>query len=256
MREIIFLSLIQSITEFLPVSSSGHLILAQKIFDMPDSIWLTMMLHLGTLIAVISYFYKDIFQMAKAVFSFKKSPLFFKLCVATLPMLIMGFFCHSFIHSFHQPTIIAGMLIGFGILLWISDKYSSKEKSLSQLTYKEAFLIGLAQILALIPGTSRLGITITCARYLGFNRSDSAKFSMLLSIPVILAGAVYLLWQRGGLLLQETLPTSHILCILLLTSLLGWIFVWFLMTWVKKVSFAIFAIYRIILGLLIFYVFL
>ena len=240
MREVIFLSLIQSITEFLPVSSSGHLILAQKIFDMPDSICLTMMLHLGTLIAVVSYFYKDIFKMAKAVFSFKKSPLFWQLCIATLPMLIVGFFCHRFVHLFHQPTIIASMLIGFGILLWAADKYSPAQKNLSQLTYKGAFFIGLAQIFALIPGTSRLGITITCARYLGFNRADSARFSMLLSIPVILAGATYLLWQRGGLLLQETLPTSQILCILLLTSLLGWIFVWFLMTWVKKVSLCIF----------------
>lgn len=256
MLEILLLSLIQSLTEFLPISSSGHLILTQQLLHSDHGLLLDVMLHLGTLIAVVSYFYKDIWHIMTDLF-YKKGAcrLFWQLCFATLPALLIGFLLHDHVESvLHHAWIIATTLIVFGILLWRVDATCPSKKSLAQLTYKEAFYIGLAQSIALIPGTSRSGITITCARYCGLNRIDSAKFSMLLSIPVIFFGAVYMLWKDGSDLSASTLSLSSVLLAVCSAGIFGWLVVCFLMNWVKRVSFALFAVYRIVLGTIIFYI--
>ena len=256
MLEILLLSLIQSLTEFLPISSSGHLILTQRLLHTNNGLLLDILLHFGTLMAVVFYFYQDIWTMTKDVFTKKMNcPLFWKLCIASAPALIIGFLLHAHIESLlHHAWIIATTLIVFGIVLWLVDKYAPRSKKLSQMTYSQALYIGLAQSIALIPGTSRSGITITCARCFGFNRTDSAKFSMLLSIPVIFLGALYTLWKARAMINTAGLPLSSVLLAVFSAGVFGWLVVCFLMNWVKRVSFALFAVYRIVLGLFIFYI--
>jgi len=258
MFEILILSFIQSMTEFLPVSSSGHLILADCFGLSNQTLTTDIALHAGTLIGVMAYFYKDIVQLLTGIWH--KGPtrtLFIHLCVATIPVVIVGFFAKSIIETtLRSPFVVAFSAIFFGILLWAVDKYAQKNKTLGGLTITGAFLIGVAQVLALIPGTSRSGITITCARALHINRTEAARFSMLLSIPTIGLGALYILGQN--ILNHTTAQLLNLnLCLgIALSAVFGLFAVWFLMKWVKTASFAIFAIYRIGLGLFLIYYFL
>lgn len=258
MFEMFLLSVIQSMTEFLPVSSSGHLILADSFGFSNQTLATDVALHAGTLIGVMAYFYKDILRLLTGIW--KKGPtrtLFIHLCVATIPVVIAGFFGRTIIETtLRSPFVVAFTAIFFGILLWAVDKYAPKNKTLSGLTTKGAFYIGLAQVLALIPGTSRSGITITCARALHINRTEAARFSMLLSIPTIGLGALYIIGQS---ILNHTatqLLNLNLLVGVILSAVFGLFAVWFLMRWVKTASFAIFAVYRVALGLFLIYYFL
>lgn len=252
MGTILLLSFIQSMTEFLPVSSSGHLVLAQAFNFSNQSLLVDVALHVGTLLAVLGYFYTDVIALIKGLFI--KGParnLCGKLIIATLPIIVIGFALANLIESvFRSPFIIAFTAIFYGILLWASDRYSPKTKTLDTMRYRDALWIGLAQTLALIPGTSRSGITMTMARALGINRSDSARFSMLLSIPTILLAAGYMALSTW-LSPHESIGSSWpiLLSGIGFSAFFGLIAVWFLMKWVQKGSFAIFAIYRIILGI-------
>lgn len=251
MNTILLLSLIQSMTEFLPVSSSGHLILAQAFGLSNQSLVIDVALHLGTLIAVLGYFHRDTCGLLTGFF--KKGPaqrLGLNLMIATLPILVVGFLAAGIIeNTLRSPFVIAFTAIFYGILLWGTDRLMPTTRTLKDMRCRDALYIGLAQVLALIPGTSRSGITITAARALGFNRSEGARFSMLLSIPTISLAAGYMMLSVW--LSPETnddpdwaLMASGIG----LSALFGLIAVWFLMKWVKKGSFAIFALYRIALG--------
>lgn len=248
MFEIFLLSLVQSLTEFLPVSSSGHLVLLKFFGLSHQNLVMDLTLHLGTLFAVLFYFRGDIKNL---LFGFwhqgAERDLALKLIVATIPVCCVGFFLIHFVENwFYTPTTIAITSIVFGVLLWLSDTLIKKNKSLKKLTFKGVFIIGCFQILALIPGTSRSGITITAARLLGLNRPDSAKFSMLLSVPTITAGALLAFSEAS----HETLGTSVLSmgAAVVLSAIFGLIAISFLMKWVQKSSFAIFAIYRLILG--------
>ena len=258
MFEMLILSFIQSMTEFLPVSSSGHLILADSFGFSNQTLATDVALHVGTLIAVMAYFHKDIMRLVCGIW--QKGPareLFIKLSIATIPVVVAGFFGKTIIETtLRSPFIVAFTSIFFGILLWWVDKYATKDKSLSQLSMKGAFIIGLAQILALVPGTSRSGITITCARALHINRTEAARFSMLLSIPTIGLGALYVLGQSILNNSVRQLIGIELLVGMGLSALFGLVAVWFLMRWVKTASFAIFAIYRVALGLFLIYYFL
>lgn len=256
--DILLLSFVQSATEFLPVSSSGHLVLTEKFGLSNQSLLMDISLHLGTLIAVLAFFHKDILSLLKNFY--KKTHeriLAIQLIIATIPACIIGFFFNDIVETaLRSPIIIAFTSIFYGILLWIADKYSSSKKEFKDITIKEAFIIGCAQALALIPGTSRSGITMTCARFLGINRIDSAKFSMLLSIPVIALGAFYMIFKNAtnGVLTPEMISTLSIGIVS--AGIFGLIAVWFLMKWLKTASFALFAIYRIILGIILLFIFL
>ena len=258
MFEMFLLSFIQSMTEFLPVSSSGHLILADSFGFSNQTLATDIALHAGTLMAVIAYFHKDIYRLLTDVWHRGSTrTLFIHLCVATIPVIIAGFFGRTIIETtLRSPFIVAFTAIFFGVLLWWVDKVSPKNKNLNGLTIKSAFYIGLAQMLALIPGTSRSGITITCARALHINRSDAARFSMLLSIPTIGLGAVYILGQSILNHTTNQLLNFDLLLGMGLSAIFGLFAVWFLMKWVKTASFAIFAIYRVTLGLFLIYYFL
>ena len=253
------LAFIQSATEFLPVSSSAHLVLCQSMGFSDQGILSDVALHAGTLLAVIIYFRKDLFQMLE---NWNKggedSRLIRNLLIATIPALIGGVVGLEVISRLRSPIIIAGTSIVFGGLLWISDKvsFTGTNSDLRRMTVWDALCIGLAQILSLVPGVSRSGICITCCRALGFSRRESTRFAMLLSVPTVSAAAVYLLWLSYRDNLWDQLLTQDVLLGTLFAAVLGRIVIKFLMTWVKHASFTIFALYRIILGLFIIHHFL
>ncbi len=250
----LILSIMQSATEFLPVSSSGHLILLESFGITNQDLLMDISLHLGTLFAVCAFFYKDILKMLTGFWhKGTEQKIAFSLIVATIPAAIAGYFLNDIIETtLRSPLIIASTSIFYGVLLWIVDKYAPKTKTVEQITYKHAFFIGLAQALALVPGTSRSGITMTCARFLGFTRVESARYSMLMSIPVIALGGIYMLYKgmKEGTLSPEMM--NQIGIGIGASAVFGLLAVWFLMKWLKKASFGIFAIYRVALGLFLF----
>lgn len=255
----LLLAFLQSMTEFLPVSSSAHLVLSQSFGWTDQGMFSDIALHAGTLLAVLLYFSKDVHGLIKTFLgsgdAYEKR-LFGNLLMATIPAIIGGYIGIEVISRLRSPIIIAGTSIIFGILLWISDKMTYTSTDLKTMTKWDALCIGLAQLLSLVPGVSRSGITITCCRALGFSRSDSTRFAMLLSIPTISASALYVLWQTAVHNIWREVFTMELLLGTLLSSIFGLIIIRFLMNWVKKSSFAVFAVYRVALGLFIIYYFL
>lgn len=254
----ILLAFVQSATEFLPVSSSGHLILMEKFGISDQSLLMDISLHLGTLFAVVAFFWREIKELIigfwhKGV----EQKLGVELIVATIPAALAGFFFEEIIETLlRSPLIIGVTSIFYGILLWVADYFAPKNKTIREITYKDALIIGLAQSLALIPGTSRSGITMTTARFLGVNRIDSARFSMLMSVPIIGMGGIYMLFKgaaegslSGDVMTQLFIGVGS-------AAIFGLLAVWFLMRWLKTASFAVFAAYRILLGLFLLFFFL
>ena len=251
------LAFIQSATEFLPVSSSAHLILAQSFHLTNQGIFSDVALHAGTLLAVLIYFERDVRQMIVGLFrGGPERKLLFHLIIATIPVIVAVLVGSKIIFYMRLPVIIAGTSIIFGILLWLADKFTYVNTDLRSMKASEAFCIGLAQVLSLVPGVSRSGITITCCRALGFSRRDSTRFAMLLSIPAISAASIYVI---GYAWYENTL--SHLFNMEVFTgtvcaAIMGLIVIRFLMQWVRRSSFAVFAVYRVILGLVVWYYFL
>ena len=249
---LIFLALVQSLTEFLPISSSGHLLLVQLFGLSHQGLAIDVALHIGTLVAVILYFGRDILDML----CLKNLRLMMQLLVATLPIILIG----SIIHFYQLPLLRNALMVGvcsifFGWLLWYIDDNFPCHRKIDQMAYRDAFLIGLSQVLALIPGTSRSGITMTCARWRGFKREESARFSMLLAIPTIFLAAAYMVWQAATGKIE--LPAALELNIAMsAAALFGLAAIVFLMKWLQKASFFVFALYRIILGLIVIFCFL
>ncbi|MBQ4084591.1 MAG: undecaprenyl-diphosphate phosphatase [Alphaproteobacteria bacterium] len=252
MFEIVVLALLQSITEFLPVSSSGHLVVVREFFGWNAQglgLLSDLGLHIGTLGAVCVYFMKDLIVVLKGLYT-KGTPRNLLTCLflGTLPIVVVGIlFGEKIEFALRSVPVVAIMLIVFGVVLYQTDKLGSRRKVMSEMTYRDALIIGSAQCIALIPGVSRSGITMSFSRLLGYGRSDSARFSMLLSIPAILGATGYYflrLFFRDNL---SGLPNSFYWGVLL--SFFGGLFaVSFLMSWVKKHSFYPFMIYRVVLG--------
>ena len=251
MAALIFLAFVQSLTEFLPISSSGHLLLVSLSGFSHQGIGVDVALHVGTLLAVIIYFWRDIWEMM----SLKNLRLMMQLIVGTLPVIAVGLLIHFFQLPLLRGALIVGIFsIFFGWLLWKVDEKYPCHRKIDQMEYKDAFLIGLSQVLALIPGTSRSGITMTCARWRGFKREESARFSMLLSIPTIMLAGIYTAWQalQGSI---EMPPPLDLGIAMSAAALFGLAAIAFLMKWVQKASFFVFALYRIILGIVVIWCF-
>ena len=263
--QIFVLALVQGITEFLPISSSGHLVLVPVLFGWADQgPLMDVAVHTGTLLAVLVYFRKDtvglllaalgsigIVPARRAVAGSVYGKLFWALVIATLPVVIAGFWLSaSGVHTvLRTPQIIAGTSILFGVLLWLADRYGPRVKALDAMALKPALLIGLAQILALVPGTSRAGITMTAGLALGFGRQEAARFSMLLAIPTLIAAGTLagaeiaasgdtMLWRDAligaGLSFLAALGAIHVL-----------------MRWLSHAGMTPFVVYRIALGLVL-----
>ncbi len=254
---IILLSLVQGISEFLPVSSSAHLLFLSKLFGVREpSLSFVVALHAGSLLAILFYFYKDIWTLIKGFFGIFKGAVTFEfyqsliLIIATLPAIFVGFYINKVnLDIFRTSFSIGVMSIIFGILLYISDKSSTAFSNSRYMTIRRGFLIGLGQALALIPGVSRSGMTLTAARFLGFSRSFSAKFIFIMAIPVIL-GAIVI---KGYDMFQENTPvlTQEIGLGILLSFVFSLCFLHLLLKWLKNHSLFPIVVYRICLGILL-----
>ena len=253
------LSLIQGITEFLPISSSAHLILLSKLTSFPDEgLAFDIALHVGTLGAVVCYFFPTLWRILKNLI--KKGgdkSLFINLFIATLPaVFIGGFFYSSLEDLIRNITLIAITSILFGGLLYLGDKIGKAKKGINDITKKDALFIGLTQVLAFIPGTSRSGVTMTSARFLGIKREAAAEFSMLLSIPVILGSGVLALYDFINLPLISQGSLLKPLPLFLgvgMTFIFALISISVLMKALKRFSFTPFVLYRIGLGIFLIY---
>lgn len=257
----IVLGAIQGVGEFLPISSSAHLIIAPYLFNWQEgSLAFDVALHFGTLIAVLAVFWKDWINLFKGVFNkvvHKKNStenrMFWYLVLATIPGALIGKIFEEPIENFirHQYVLIAIALAVMGILIFIGDrwaakKYKDKETEYKDLTLKQTFLIGLSQALAVIPGFSRSGTTILTARLMGVSRTAAAKFTFMLSVPIILGATVLKLPDLfvGGFDL-------NIIIGIVTAAIVGVLSIKFLLKFVKKNDFAVFAYYRVILAIII-----
>lgn len=263
MLRIFVLGITQSLAEFLPVSSSAHLVLLPLFCGWEDQGMLTdVALHVGTLFSVVLYFRKDVAALTRGAFSLLKgrtgeadARFLLLLIVATLPVLAVGFFAGGVVDAYlRSPRLIACTMSVFGVALYFADRYGPKKLTVGEMTFGRALFVGAAQVLAIVPGVSRSGITVTAARLAGVKREDAARFSMLLSIPTIGAAGGY------GLLRFLSDPSvaeeGRLVLFGMFVSFAGGLAaVWFLMNWVKKASFAVFAVYRILLGAVLFYLF-
>ena len=246
MIEVFILSIIQGVTEFLPVSSSSHLIIVSDyLYFEKQNLTLDISLHIGSFLAVITYFSKDIINLVR------NKDLFSKLIISSFPIIIVGYFLvkYNLIDHLRNIKIIGWTTIIFGILLYVSDKFKFEKKLDKNFTVKSAIFIGILQILSLVPGVSRSGITITAARLLNFDRVDSAKISFLLSIPTL--GAVTF-FGINNLINQEDLSFSLLnLISILLSFVFSYLTIKYFLQFIKRFSLYIFVVYRIILGILI-----
>ncbi len=252
------LGAIQGATEILPISSSAHLILFPWMLGWPESgLTFDVALHIGTLLALCTYFWRDIVELMVNFFtSFSRNGcgsstqrLPFYIIAGTIPAAIVGkLFEHPIEKIFRSsPLLIAAFLIGFGLLLALADTISAKRWKMDRLTLKSALTVGIAQCLALIPGVSRSGITITAALLLGYNRETAARFSFLLSLPIV-AGAGLL---KIGTLIKHGIPPgeSQLLLIGIASSAIcGYISIAFLLRFVQRNSLYPFVWYRLVAG--------
>ena len=240
--EILILSSIQGISEFLPISSSAHLIIVSKLYNLKaNSLLIDISLHLGSLLAIIFYFRKDLLNL-------KNNRTLLKLIIiGSIPLIFFGYILHSteLIQLLRNIKIIAWTTLFFGIILYFADQRKVEKTIPRDLNVRSIIFIGLLQILALIPGVSRAGITMTAARFLNFNRVDSGKISFLLSIPA-LTGASFL-----GLkdIRNETLEINLLVIIaIILSFLFSYITVKFFLNYLNKFSLNIFVVYRLIIA--------
>ena len=246
MIEVLILSLIQGVTEFLPISSSSHLILFSKLTNFQNqSLSLDVSLHIGSFLAVITFFYKDLIKFLK------NKDLFIKILISSLPVMILGFLLvqTGLISELRNIKVIGWMTLLFGVLLYISDKFNMHKNLESDFTYKSALMIGFFQMISLVPGVSRSGITITAARLLKFNRYDAAKISFLLSIPTL---AVVSIFGIKDIVSAENMNISFLnLLSILLSFVFSLITIKYFLQYIKSFSLDIFVIYRVILGIVI-----
>lgn len=263
----VVLGIVQGLTEFLPVSSSGHLILFPQLFGWTDQgVAFDVFLHLGTLVAVVVFLRKRLWTIIQAVVQVKNKSeeiknhrrLGWLLVLATIPAGLAALLFDSWVEeNFRSPLVVAFTLIFWGIILWLADHYSQKQtnkKIIEKITWKNALFVGCAQAIALIPGTSRSGITMTAGLFSKLDRKSAAEFSFLVSVPIIfLAGVSALknMFELGA----SVIGLEYLIVGFLAAMISGFMAVWGLMKVIQKWSFTPFVIYRILLGLIIILVF-
>ena len=243
MIEVFILSFIQGVTEFIPISSSSHLIIFSEFSNFENkSLPIDVSLHIGSFIAVLLYFHKDIKDLIR------NRILFIKIFFSSLPVMIVGYFLveTGLIEKIRNLKTIAWTTFIFGVLLYISDKFKLEKNLKKNFNFKNAIFIGLFQILALIPGVSRSGIAITAARLLNFNRIDAAKISFLLSIPIL--GAVSFFGFKNLIIIKDLYLIKLNIISIILSFLFSYITIKFFLIYIKKFNLSIFAFYRIVLN--------
>jgi len=244
--EIFILSLIQGITEFLPVSSSSHLIIISKYLNFENhSLSIDVSLHIGSFVAVLFYFRKEITSFLD------DKIILFKILISSIPVMLVGFFLieTGAIEKIRNIKVIAFTTIIFGILLYISDKFKLEKNINENFTFKSALFIGFLQILSLVPGVSRSGIAITAARFLNFKRVDAGKISFLISIPIL--GAVSIFGIKNLITTEDFLFTYTNLLSIIISFFFSLITIKYFLGYINRFNLNIFVYYRIFLGLVL-----
>lgn len=246
----LILGIVQGLTELLPISSSAHLFLIPWAFNWSVPEYFDVALHFGTLLAIGIFFFKDWISLIKGGYKTvrgEKNPegrMFWYIVLATIPGGIIGFLLDHYAQDIlTNPTVIACALIVMGIILYIVDKFSKTDVKYENMTLKQTFLIGLSQALAFIPGVSRSGITMTTGRLMGVDRESVARFSFMLSAPIVLVATLY---KAKDFALNMPFVVG-----VLASFIVGIIVIKFLLEYLKKGSFKVFAIYRVILGIIV-----
>lgn len=252
---IMLLALVQGVTEFLPISSSGHLVLVPWFAGWEDQgVTLDVAVHVGTLGAVMAYLWRDIADMLNGLWRLLKGKgmsksvwLALYLVLGTLPIIAAGFAMNTYIPGgIRSIEVVGWATLGFGVLLWLADRFGVTLRRMEHLKLSDALIIGVSQCLALIPGTSRSGITMTAGRVLGMERADCARFSMLLSIPAIVGAGTLKgleLYEAGDPVLIADVATAAGLAFV--SALIA---IALMMAWLKRASFTPFVLYRLVLG--------
>ena len=255
--QVTILAVLQGATEFLPISSSGHLILPSLIFSMKDQgLTFDIAVHVGTLFAVLVYFRSDlqrlVFAMTLSVFKrkhSKDSKLAWMLLASTIPAGLCGLLFATQVEQYGRSLILIGIAsIVFGLLLFVSDRSGSKQLTLADMNWKTALLIGFSQVLALIPGTSRSGVTMTAALFCNLDRAAAARFSFLLAIPIITASGLL----RGTQLLQtdtESVGWFVLLYAIFISAVVAYLCIHYFLQLIERIGFLPFVIYRVLLGI-------
>ncbi len=254
MLQIVVLAVVQGLTEFLPVSSSGHLILVPHLTGWPDQgLMMDVAVHVGSLAAVLIYFWRDVLAMVVGLLNWlrgRRAPgarLAGQILLGTIPALAVGFLLTRYAGTgLRQVEVVAWTMIAFGVALWFADRFGMTINRVEHMGWGQALIIGLAQCLAFVPGTSRSGITMVAGRLLGYQRAEAARFSFLLSIPAIAAAG---LWEGRHLLEPDA---THALSELAwgagLSALTALAAIAFMMSWLRRATFLPFVIYRLALG--------
>ncbi|MCG0277576.1 MAG: undecaprenyl-diphosphate phosphatase [Thermanaeromonas sp.] len=242
------LGAVQGLAEFLPISSSAHLILVRFFFGWPDpGLAFDVALHVGTLVGVLAYFWSELTRLVVAGFTrprSKEGRLFWYILLASVPGALFGVTLEEYAQTiFRTPTLIAVTLALMGVILWSSDRFSRKKRGLEEINVWDSLLVGFSQALAIIPGVSRSGVTMTAGLLGGLTREAAAHFSFLLSIPIIAGAALWELrhisWQDINFSFGVGVFTS---------ALLGFLAIKFLLKYLRRGSFALFAWYRLLLA--------
>lgn len=252
----ILYGIVQGVTEFLPVSSTAHLTLLPWLLGWNDpGVSFDVAVHLGTAVAVILYFIRDWIRLIRSGFTEPKSTdgrLFWLIVLATIPGGIVGVLLDQYTEALRNPALIAAMLIVMGIFLYAADKKGQSKTGLHDLRTGQSLVIGVSQIFAIIPGVSRSGITMAAGRTIGITREGIAKFTFLMSAPIILADALFHMLQIG----DAHVAMAPFAAAIISAGVVGALVIRFLLEYLKKHGFGIFAVYRFILGLLVIAIFL
>jgi undecaprenyl-diphosphatase len=259
--QIVVLAIVQGLTEFLPISSSGHLVLVPYLVEWTDQgLAFDVAVHFGSLLAVVIFFREDIAGLLRGGVQVLggdvKSPqayMAIAIALGTIPAAAAGLLFASWIEAnLRDPSIIVYTLAGYGILMALADRFAKRDKGIAEVRIRDALIIGVAQALALVPGTSRSGVTITAGRLLGFERQDAARFSFLLSAPVILLATVY---KGAELVLGNTaVAWSELALGVVVSAIVAYLSIEFFMRFVTRIGLAPFAVYRLLLAAVIVYV--
>jgi len=258
----IVLAIVQGLTEFLPISSTAHLILFPWFFRWNDpGLTFDVALHAGTLVAVLAYFWRywmDMFATLVGVGpprnpdSHQNRKLLWLLAVATVPAGLAGWFFESAAErQFRHPAVVAAALISIGVLMWAADHFGNRQRDLGRVNLADSLWVGMAQAMAIVPGVSRSGVTMTAGLFRGMTRETAARFSFLLSTPIIGGAAL----KEGVDLLRTGIPPEmHLAFVVgvIVAALVGYLAIWWLMRFLERRTFKIFVVYRILLGVLIF----
>jgi len=263
--QVVILAIVQSLTEFLPVSSTAHLALVPRLFGWTNpelnSLDFDIALHLGTLAAVIVYFFRDWLQLTAQGFGLKYEPdpmlaknrwLLWLLAIATVPVGVFGYlFKEQAEGPWRNSYVIGAMLIALGVVMWIADRAGRRQKTLGDVSLADSAIIGLSQALAIVPGVSRSGITITTGLFRGLDRADAARFSFLLSTPALGGAALKAfldLHKSGGLAPDMRIP---FLVGTLVSAVTGWVVIAFFLRFLRTRTLRFFVYYRVVFGIIV-----